>query len=390
MLKTIREQNFKGQRVLLRLDLNAPLNNGIVQEDTRLRAALPTLEHLLNQGAKVIILTHLGRPKGDGDEALRVDPLAKRLSELMDRPVPKLDDCIGPDVEAFVSQMQNGDLVLLENTRFHAGEKKNDPEFTAALARLGDVFVSDGFGVVHRAHASTYGLAEYLPAYAGFLIEKEVAILGGVLENPQHPVALLMGGAKIDTKIGILTNFTEKADLFLIGGALANTFLFAEGKNIGASLCEKDQKEVADAFLKAVPKERVVLPVDAAVAIEINPSVARHEVSVEVVGDQDKILDLGEKSIELFIEKLKTAKTILWNGPMGLYEIPAFAEATKRIVAALAQSEATTIVGGGDSIDAIKAFGYKEEDFTHVSTGGGAMLEFLEGKVLPGIQVLCM
>lgn len=390
MLKTFKDLDLKGKRVLLRADLNLPVKEGRIQDDTRLQALLPSLQLLLGKGAKIVIMTHFGRPKGKAVEALRVDIIAEALSEALGKAVLKLDECIGAEVEKAVAAMQESELVLLENTRFYPGEKENDAEFAQSLAALADVFVNDAFGAIHRAHASTLGVTEHLPSYAGLLLEKEVNALSGLLSSPKKPVCLLVGGAKIDTKIGILQRFLEIADHFLIGGALANTFLAAEGYEVGTSLYQEDKLEVARDFLLSaeVKREEVYLPTDVIVADKISASAQRLDVKLEGVGSDMKILDIGKLTIENFISVIQNAGTIIWNGPMGLYEFPAFAEGTRAIAQAVAESSAETVVGGGDSIDAIKHFGFSAEQFSHISTGGGAMLEFLEGKELPGLKPL--
>ncbi|MFA4815557.1 MAG: phosphoglycerate kinase [Candidatus Gracilibacteria bacterium] len=387
-LRTLSSADLKGKRVLLRTDFNVPIQDGVVQDKTRLEGSLPTLRFLIEQGCKIIIATHLGRPKGKPDPEFKLDAVAKELSSLLDAPVSKLNDCVGPEVEAAVSAMTEGQVVLLENLRFHAEEEANDPAFAQALAKLAEVYVSDAFGTVHRAHASTEGVAHLLPAYAGLLVEKEVKVLSGLMENPARPLCLLVGGAKVDTKIGILEKFLEIADLFVIGGALANTFLKAQGHDVGASLYEEDKLDVAQKFLEAAKGKTVLLPVDAMVSEEVSETAKVQTVNVSQVSGALKILDLGVKTVELYSAALKKSKTIIWNGPMGLYEMSPFATGTQAIAKAVAESGAVSVLGGGDTIDAVHHFGYSGKEFTHLSTGGGAMLEFLEGKELPGIKVL--
>ncbi|MFA5789360.1 MAG: phosphoglycerate kinase [Candidatus Gracilibacteria bacterium] len=387
-LRTLSSADLKGKRVLLRTDFNVPIQDGVVQDKTRLEGSLPTLRFLIEQGCKIIIATHLGRPKGKPDPEFKLDAVAKELSSLLDAPVSKLNDCVGPEVEAAVSAMTEGQVVLLENLRFHAEEEANDPAFAQALAKLAEVYVSDAFGTVHRAHASTEGVAHLLPAYAGLLVEKEVKVLSGLMENPAPPLCLLVGGAKVDTKIGILEKFLEIADLFVIGGALANTFLKAQGHDVGASLYEEDKLDVAQKFLEAAKGKTVLLPVDAMVSEEVSETAKVQTVNVSQVSGALKILDLGVKTVELYSAALKKSKTIIWNGPMGLYEMSPFATGTQAIAKAVAESGAVSVLGGGDTIDAVHHFGYSGKEFTHLSTGGGAMLEFLEGKELPGIKVL--
>lgn len=389
-LKTLKDASLDGKRVLVRADLNVPIKDGHVQDDTRIKAFLPTLQYLIDHGCRVIVMTHLGRPKGAFNAEFKVDAVGEALSKVLGKKVHKLDECIGEEVEKAVSEMQSGEVILLENTRFHAEEEANDEAFSKALSGLADVFVSDGFGTVHRAHASTVGVAKFLPAYAGFLVEREVEVLSGVLENAKKPVCLVIGGAKIDTKIGVLQKFLNIADYFLIGGALANTFLASEGYEIGKSLFQEDKIDVAREFLLSSESKReyVYLPIDVVAADEVSADAEAVDLKVDGVTSGMNILDIGKMTVELFVKCIAEAGTIIWNGPMGLYEFPQFANGTEQIAKAIANSPATTVVGGGDSSDAINNFNIPEEKFTHISTGGGAMLEFLEGKVLPGIEVL--
>ncbi|MEK7146363.1 MAG: phosphoglycerate kinase [Patescibacteria group bacterium] len=390
-LRTLKSVDLKNKRVLLRLDLNVPQDeNGMITERTRILETLPTLRYLLEQGAKIIVLSHLGRPDGKKVEKYKLDKVAEALSEELGQPVRKLDDCLGEVVTTAITQMNLGEVIMLENTRFYPEEEANDDNFSKQLAALGDLFVSDAFGTVHRAHASTAGIAKYLPAYAGLLLEKEVTILSGLLENPAKPMTLIAGGAKIDTKIGILSKFLDLADTILIGGALANTFLAAEDKEIGFSLSENDKIPVAKKLLKDAKEKgvQILLPVDVCVAKEISEHAETQIVSVNEVQKDMKILDLGTQTIENFIGVLKNSKTIVWNGPMGLHEMVAFETGTRRIAEAVAESSAATILGGGDTIDAIHKFHISPGKFTHISTGGGAMLEFLQGNSLPGVEVL--
>lgn len=381
---------LSGKTVLLRTDFNVPLQDGKVQDDTRLRESLPTLQFLLGAGAKVVIMSHLGRPKGQVAAEFKLDAVAEALAALLGKPVPKLDDCIGVEVQARIAALQDGELLLLENLRFHPEEEANDPAFAEALTKGCDLFVNDAFGTIHRAHASTVGVTAFLPSAPGFLVEKEVEILSGILENPAKPVCLVVGGAKIDTKIGILEKFLEIADTFIIGGALANTFLVAQGYSVGTSLLELEKVAVAKAFLAAAAErgKEVLLPVDALVATDLTPGLPVLEVAVDAVPADQKILDVGAASSALFAAALQKSATILWNGPVGLYENPAFEKGTKLLAETMAATAAVKVVGGGDTIDAIHHFGISEKSFTHISTGGGAMLEFLEGKMLPGVAVL--
>ena len=384
--KTVKDINVTGKRVLVRVDFNVPLAEGKVADDTRLRAALPTIQYLLDQGAKVILMSHLGRPKGKVVEELRMDPVAERLSELLGRPVRKLDDCVGDAVKAAVAEMRPGDVILLENTRFHPEERKNDPDFAKKLAELADVFVNDAFGTAHRAHASTVGVAQYLPAVAGLLMEKELNFLGKALESPERPFVALLGGAKISDKIGVIKNLLTRVDALLIGGGMANTFLKAQGYEVGQSLVEDESLGVAKELLERAG-EKLALPVDAVVADRFAADAASKAVSVDEVPPDWRILDIGPRTVELFKEKLAEARTVVWNGPLGVFEFPKFAAGTEAIARFLADLEATTIIGGGDVVAAVRRAGVADR-ITHVSTGGGAALEFLEGKELPGVAAL--
>ncbi|MFQ5813595.1 MAG: phosphoglycerate kinase [Anaerolineae bacterium] len=386
MKKTVRDVEVEGKRVLMRVDFNVPLAEGKVTDDTRIRAVLPTINYLLEHGAKVILMSHLGRPKGKVVDDLRLDPVAERLSELLNRPVRKLDDCVGPEVEAAVAEMQSGDVILLENTRFHPGEKANDPAFARKLASLADVFVNDAFGAVHRAHASTVGVAEHLPSVAGFLMEKEITFLGQALAAPKHPFVAILGGAKISGKIGVIENLLTKVDGLLIGGGMANTFLKAQGHEVGQSLVEDDSLDVAGETLERAG-ERLALPVDVVVADRFDAEADSKVVPVDHVPEDWAILDIGPETVELFKQKLAGAKTVVWNGPLGVFEFPKFAAGTEAIARILAESGATTIIGGGDSAAAVEQAGLADK-MTHISTGGGASLEFLEGKPLPGVAAL--
>lgn len=387
-LKTLENVALEGKTVLLRTDFNVPLQDGVVQDQTRLRESLPTLRLLLEKGAKVVIATHLGRPKGQVVEGLRLDAVAAALSALLGKPVAKLNDCIGAEVEAAVAAAPYSSVILLENLRFHPEEEANDAAFAAALAAGKDLYVSDAFGTVHRAHASTVGVTKLLPSYAGLLVQKEVEVLSGILENPKKPLALVVGGAKVDTKIGILEKFLNIADVFVIGGALANTFLAAQGYAVGSSLFEADKVEVAKQFLAAASGKTVLLPTDVVIAADLTPGLPVQEISISAVPADQKILDLGAATRKAFADGLSGVQTILWNGPMGLYEQDAFAAGTRDLALAIAELPAVKVLGGGDTIDALAHFGIPTEKFTHISTGGGAMLEFLEGKMLPGVEVL--
>jgi phosphoglycerate kinase len=386
MKKTIRDVQVEGKRVLVRVDFNVPLAEGKVTDDTRIRAALPTINYLLKHGAKVILMSHLGRPKGKVVDELRLDPVAERLSELLSRPVRKLDDCVGPEVEAAVAGMRRGDVILLENTRFYAEDESNDPSFARKLAALGDIFVNDAFGAAHRAHASTVGVAEVLPAVAGFLMEKELTFLGQALSAPEHPFVAILGGAKVSDKIGVIDNLLTRVDGLLIGGGMANTFLKAQGREVGQSLVEDESLDVAREMLER-SGEKLGLPVDVVVADRFDAEANSKVVPVDQVSEDWRILDIGPETADLFKQRLAGAKTVVWNGPMGVFEFPRFAVGTVAIARILAESGATTIIGGGDSAAAVEQAGLADK-MTHISTGGGASLEFLEGKELPGVAVL--
>ena len=385
--KTIRDVDVKGKRVLVRVDFNVPLTKGQVADDTRIRAALPTLQYLLDQGALVILCSHLGRPKGQVADEFKMDPVAAHLAEILGRPVSKLDDCVGPDVEAAIDAGKPGDLFLLENTRFHPEETDNDPAFAQQLAALGDIYVNDAFGSAHRAHASTEGVTHYLPAVSGFLMEKELEFLGKALAAPARPFIAILGGAKISDKIGVIENLLDQVDGLLIGGGMANTFLKAEGYDVADSLVEDNSLDTARTLMERA-HSKLVLPVDVTVADRFDADAFSQVVSVAAVPPGWRILDIGPRTLELFRERLDGARTVVWNGPMGVFEFPKFAvgtEAVARILASL--TDATTIIGGGDSAAAVERAGLADE-MSHISTGGGASLEFLEGKTLPGVAAL--
>jgi len=384
--KTIRDIDVEGKRVLVRVDFNVPLDQGKVADDTRIRAALPTIQYLTEQGAKVILMSHLGRPKGKVKEDLRLIPVAERLADLLDRPVAMAVDCVGEEVETAVDRLRPGDVLLLENLRFHPGEEANDPGFVSRLASLGEVYVNDAFGTAHRAHASTEGVAHHLPAVAGFLMEKELNFLSKALERPEHPFVAILGGAKISDKIAVVDNLLGKVDTLLIGGGMANTFLKAQGHQVGQSLVEEESLPLAQELLDKAGR-KLVLPVDVVVADRFDAEAQSKIVSVEEVPADWRILDIGPATVERFAQELYTAKTVVWNGTMGVAEFPRFAAGTEGIIEMLAESQATTIVGGGDTAAAVQQAGLAEK-MTHVSTGGGASLELLEGKVLPGVAAL--
>ena len=385
--KTIRDVDVAGKRVLVRADFNVPLDkSGIVTDDTRIRAALPTIRYLIDRGTKVILMSHLGRPNGQVVERLRIRPVAERLSERLGRPVQYIGECVGPEVEAKVAQLRPGDVLVLENLRFHPEEERNKPEFARQLTALGDIYVDDAFGTAHRAHASTEGVAHYLPAVAGFLMEKEIDLLSRALEHPERPFVGIMGGAKVSDKFAVIENLLTKVDRLLIGGGMANTFLAGQGFEVGKSLLELDQVPVAAELLR-VASDRIVLPVDVVVANKAEAGADSKVVGVEEVPADMMIVDIGPDTVREFAKSIRGARLILWNGPMGIFEIPQFAAGTKATAELVASSGAISIVGGGDSVAALEQLGLADK-ITLVSTGGGATLEFLEGKTLPGVAAL--
>lgn len=394
--KTIRdipEGELRGKRVLVRVDFNVPLDeNRNITDDTRIVESLPTIRYLVERGARVILVSHLGRPKGKPKDELRMDPIARRLEELLGRKVTKVNDCIGEEVKQAVAQLKDGDVLLLENIRFYPEEEANDENFARALAELADIYVNDAFGAAHRAHASTAGVAKFLPAYAGFLMEKELEALGEKLNNPVRPFLAILGGAKVSSKIGVLRKLLEKVDVLLVGGGMSYTFIKAMGYEVGKSLLEEGMIEEARQILE-IAKARGVrfeLPVDFVVAPEGKEGVATKVVDWDKIPPDMGGFDIGPKTIEKFGEYIKEAKTIFWNGPLGLFEVDLFARGTVEIakrVAEVAESGAIVVVGGGDTVAAIKQAGV-ERKITHISTGGGASLEFVEGRPLPGVEVL--
>lgn len=389
---TLDRVDVKGKRVLVRVDLNVPVENGVVSDATRIERVAPALTELADKGGKVILLSHFGRPKGrDAKNSLK--PVAAEVARVLKRPVKFADDCIGPAAEEAVAAMKPGDILCLENTRFHPGEEKNDPEFVASLAKLGDMWVNDAFSAAHRAHASTEGLGHKLPAYAGRAMQAELDALGKALEHPERPVAAIVGGAKISTKLDLLGNLLSKVDHLIIGGAMANTFLLAQGKKVGKSLVEADLIKTAQEILakaKAANKD-IVLPVDAVVAQEFKANAPSKAVSVDQVGDADMILDIGPKSVEHVVSLLARCKTLVWNGPFGAFEMEPFDNGTVEAAEAAAEltkaGKLVTVAGGGDTVAALNAANAADR-FTYVSTAGGAFLEWLEGKALPGVEVL--
>ena len=389
---TVRDLDAGGKRVFVRVDFNVPLEDGRVTDDSRIRAALPTIRYLQAQGARVVLASHLGRPVGKVSDSFRLRPVAERLGQLMGKTVPVTGDALGVGTEDAVRRLRNGEILLLENLRFHAEEEKNDPQFAEALAAYCDVYVNDAFGTAHRAHASTVGIAKLRPAYAGFLMEKELANLGRLLENPERPFAAIIGGAKVSDKIKVLKNLLAKVDIMVIGGGMANTFLLAQGKAIGKSLAEPDRVEDARAILAAAEQRgvKVVLPVDVIVAKEVTRGTEYKTLSADKVPASWHIVDLGKQTLSNIEEALADVRTVLWNGPLGVFEIPSFAHGTKaiaRFLADRAEAGAAVVVGGGDSVAAISQQGLADK-MTHISTGGGASLEFLEGRELPGVTVL--
>jgi phosphoglycerate kinase len=387
--KTVRDIDVKGKRVFVRVDFNVPLENGKITDDTRIQAAVPTIQYLIEQGAKVILASHLGRPKGKVDPTYSLAPATVRLSELLGKPVAMAKDSIGEDVKAEIARMQDGDVLLLENVRFHTGEEKNDPELSKAFAELADVYVNDAFGTAHRAHASTAGIAQYLPAVAGFLMEKEISIMGNALADPERPFTAIIGGAKVSDKISVLENLIDKVDQLIIGGGMANTFLAAQGYKLGKSLVESDKLDLANRLIEKAHKNNVILflPEDVVVASEFKADAEHKVVDVAEIPDDWMALDIGPKTIETYRLAIVRSQTVIWNGPMGVFEMDAFAVGTNAVAKAVAETDGVTIVGGGDSVAAVEKSGLADR-MTHISTGGGASLEFLEGKALPGVEAL--
>jgi len=388
--KAVEDIDVSGKKVLLRVDFNVPMGKGgTISDDTRIRACLPTIKYLIERHARLIICSHLGRPDGKVVEELRLAPVAQRLSELIGKPVKALRDCVGPEVEDEVSRLKNGEVALLENLRFHPEEEANDANFAQALAKLADIYVNDAFGASHRAHASVVGVAKYLPAVSGFLMEKELKALGGALENPKRPFAAMIGGAKVSGKLAVLENIVGKVDALLIGGGMAATFIKSQGYGVGASMVENDKLDYIRKLMEKAKSlgVRLLLPQDMVVTDKLEAGSSTKTVPSTKIPDGWIAADIGPRTIDEFSQELKKCKTVLWNGPVGVFEIPQFAEGTRRLAKVLAGLNATTVIGGGSTAEAVAEMGLAGK-MSHVSTGGGASLEFLEGKVLPGVAVL--
>jgi phosphoglycerate kinase len=389
---TVRDIDVKDKRVLVRVDFNVPMNEdtGVITDDSRIRASLPTIQYLVDHKAKVILCSHLGRPKGAPEAKFSLAPVAKRLAELIGKPVAFTSDCIGPEAENAVKAMKSGDILLLENLRFHAEEEKNGPDFARALASLADVYVNDAFGTAHRAHASIVGVTKYLqPAVAGFLLEKELVNLGGILTNPVHPFAALLGGAKVSDKVALIENIISKVDYILIGGGMAATFLKSEGYEVGQSLLEADRIQTAADLIKKTKDNKVnlVLPSDVVITNEVSEKGASQVVTIDKVPKDMKIVDIGPKTFASFTKILTTCKTVFWNGPMGVYEVPQFAKGSIAVAQVLAGLKAATVIGGGSTADMVYDMKLADK-MTFVSTGGGASMSFLSGEILPGVEAL--
>lgn len=391
MKKTVKDVEVRGKRVLTRCDFNVPMEGGKITNDTRIRAALPTIRYLMDNGAKVILMSHLGRPNGEPDKAYTLEPVARRLAELLEHKVvfAQSDAVVDDDVKSAVSLMADGDVLLLENTRFREEETHNAPNFTKELASLGDLFVNDAFGTAHRAHCSTAGLAEYMPGVSGFLIEKELKFLGEAVEDPARPFVAIMGGSKVSDKILLVEQMMKKVDTILIGGGMAYTFYKAQGLEIGKSILDEPGIEVAARLMKQAEESGValMLPLDTVCADKFDNDAKTAVCDREAIPADMMGLDIGPKSIEAFGKVIREAGTVVWNGPVGVFEMPAFANGTRSIAQAVAECKGVTVIGGGDSAAAVEQFGYTDK-MTHISTGGGASLEFLEGKKLPGVEVL--
>jgi len=388
--KTAEDIDVAGKRVFLRVDFNVPMDKaGSISDDSRIKACLPTIKYLMDHNARVIICSHLGRPDGKVVESLRLTPIAKRLSELLGKPVEALRQCIGPEVEDAIDRLKDGGVVLLENIRFHPEEEANDPNFAKALSQLADIFVNDAFGSSHRAHASVVGVAKYLPAVSGFLMETEIEALGGALENPKRPFAAMIGGAKVSGKLAVMENIMNKVDALLIGGGMAATFLKSMGYRVGDSMVENDRLDYVRQLMEKAKSKgpKLLLPQDSVVAAKLEAGASTKTVPVTKIPDGWTIADIGPDTILEFSTELKKCKTVVWNGPVGVFEIPEFANGTHSMIKVLADLKATTVIGGGSTTEAVVEMGLADK-MSHVSTGGGASLEFLEGKVLPGVAIL--
>ncbi|MBB6637573.1 phosphoglycerate kinase [Cohnella thailandensis] len=387
--KSIRDIDVKGKKVFVRVDFNVPLENGAITDDTRIRETLPTIKFLIEKGAKIILASHLGRPKGQFVEEMRLTPAAARLSELLGKPVAKADEAIGAAVEAKVAALNEGDVLLLENVRFYEGEEKNDPELAKAFAGLADIFVNDAFGAAHRAHASTEGIAHFLPAVSGLLMEKELDVLGKALNNPERPFTAIVGGSKVKDKIDVINKMIEIADNILIGGGLSYTFLKAQGNEIGLSLCDDSKLDLTLEFVEKAKKlgKKLYLPVDIVVSEDFKAAVNSEIVGVGGIPANKEGVDIGPKTREIYAEVIKNSKLVVWNGPMGVFEVDDFAHGTRAVAQACAETSGYTVIGGGDSAAAVEKFQMADK-MDHISTGGGASLEFMEGKALPGVVAL--
>jgi phosphoglycerate kinase len=388
--KSVRDIDVKGKRVFCRVDFNVPMKDGEVTDDTRIRAALPTIQYLSENGAKVILASHLGRPKGEVVEELRLDPVAKRLSDLLNKNVYKSDQVYGDEPKNAAADLNDGEILLIENVRFEAGEEKNDPELAKQLAEMADVYVNDAFGAAHRAHASTEGIAQHLPAVAGLLMEKELEVLGKALSDPDRPFTAIIGGAKVKDKIGVIDNLLEKVDNLIIGGGLAYTFVKANGHEVGKSLLEEDKIDLAREFMQKAEERGVkfYMPLDVTVADDFSEDANTKVVDIENIPSDWEALDIGPKTIDTYREVIRNSKLVIWNGPMGVFELKPFSEGTVSVAQALADTEsAYTVIGGGDSAAAVEKFGFADA-MDHISTGGGASLEFMEGKELSGVAAL--
>lgn len=387
--KSIEDIDVSGKKVLARCDFNVPLKDGVITNDKRIVAALPTIKYLLDHNAKLILCSHLGRPKGEFKPEFSLAPVAARLSELLGKDVIMAKDVIGEDAKAKAAALKEGEVLLLENVRYHKEETKNDPEFAKELASLAEIYVNDAFGAAHRAHASTEGVSHYLPAVCGYLMQKEIAFIGGTLEDPKRPFVAILGGAKVSDKIGVITNLLDKVDTLIVGGGMAYTFMKAKGYNIGTSICEDEKVDLAKEIMAKAEAKGVkfYIPVDNRIADKFAEDAAYKDIDSDSIPDGWMGMDIGPKSIELFCNAVKDAKTVIWNGPMGVFEFPNFANGTLAVAKAVADSDAISVIGGGDSVAAVTKLGFADK-MSHISTGGGASLEYMEGKVLPGIDCL--